>query len=66
MMTLPRAGARIGEIEKTTDFSPPGDSTFGSVSYSPSKHYATTSVQFYTWDAASKSEKTVLDPITLK
>ena len=55
----------ISEVEKTADFTPPGDSTFGSVSYSSSKHYATTSVQFYTWDPAREAEKPILDPITL-
>lgn len=52
-------------IEATTNYSPPGGSTFGPVSYSPEKHFATTTVQFYTWDAAAGSEQPVLEPITI-
>lgn len=52
-------------IEATTNYSPPGNSTFGPVAYSPSKHFATTTVQFYTWDDAAGREMPVLEPISI-
>jgi branched-chain amino acid transport system substrate-binding protein len=52
-------------IESTQDFTPAGDSTFGSVSYSTSKHYATTTVQFYTWDPQDAAEVPLLSPVAV-
>jgi branched-chain amino acid transport system substrate-binding protein len=54
----------IDSIEATTDYAPPGESTFGPVSYSPTKHFATTTVQFYTWDDPAGREKPILEPIS--
>jgi branched-chain amino acid transport system substrate-binding protein len=53
-------------IEATRNFTPPGDSTFGAVSYSATKHYAATSVQFYGWDATKKAEKPLLSPLPIQ
>jgi branched-chain amino acid transport system substrate-binding protein len=54
----------IDSIEATTDYAPPGESTFGPVSYSPTKHFATTTVQFYTWDDPAGREKPIFEPIS--
>lgn len=58
--------SRLAEsIEATTDYSPPGESTYGPVSYGPDKHFATTTVQFYKWDDAADREIPVLEPISI-
>lgn len=55
----------IKAIEGVQDFTPPGGSSYGAVSYSPEKHTAATSVQFITYDPAAKAEVELLEPIAL-
>jgi len=59
------SSALMKSIESTNQFTPPGESTFGAVSYSASKHYATTSAQFFSWDESKNAETTLLTPVTV-
>jgi ABC-type branched-subunit amino acid transport system substrate-binding protein len=51
------------KIEGVHNFTPPGNSTYGPVSYSADNHFAANSVQFFTWDPQANAEKPVQKPI---
>jgi branched-chain amino acid transport system substrate-binding protein len=55
----------IKAMEGITDFTVPGDATYGPIGFSPTKHYATNTVQFYTWDNAEQSVVTAGKPVSL-
>jgi ABC-type branched-subunit amino acid transport system substrate-binding protein len=55
----------IDSLQNVQGFTPPDGSSFGSVSYSATKHYATSTAQFYSWDVDKKAEKPLLDPLNV-
>lgn len=56
----------LKELENIEDFTPPSESSYGAVTYSKDKHFAATTVQFYTWDVAAKTETQVGEPIAVE
>ena len=52
-------------LQSISDFTVPDSAGYGPVGFSKSKHYATNTVQFYTWDPSSSSIKPTGDPVSL-
>jgi branched-chain amino acid transport system substrate-binding protein len=55
----------MAELENVSDFTPPAQSSYGALSYTADRHFAATSVQFYTYDPSANAEEKVGDPISV-
>jgi hypothetical protein len=53
----------IRSIEGLQGLTPPGDASYGPISFSAEKHYAATGFQFVSWDEDASAEVLVGDPI---
>lgn len=60
------SGDLLKELENVKEFTPPAESSYGAVTYSSDKHFAATTVQFYSWDSAAKTEVQVGDPVAVE